>query len=494
MIRTSRVLALTLLIALAASACVPGVRAGARCRTTDFGDDGTFVLRCQNGRWVRVATKAQVAQLIVSILRARTTTTSTTTPSTTTTAVPYGRDGTVRPVSVTSAGVAGDGRSDVGDISDDGRYVVFMTRSTNLPAGSDTYGHIVLKDMTTGALTRVSHIAGDTATESTGYSYRPSITPDGRYVVYESDSSDIVAVDTNGYSDIFRWDRLTGLNELISVSDGGAQGNDHSTNPSISDDGSRVVFESAATTLVAGDINGSQDLFLRIGSSTTLISTDASGIAGDNTSNNATISGDGNRVVFESYATNLVPGDTNGSTDVFVKRLSNSAIQRVSVRADGSQIAGSSYDASISADGSKVAFVSQDNFIVAGDSGDTYDVFVRNVTAGTTTLASVTSSGGRLTDGGEQGMISANGRFVTFRSSSPEITGGTSTQAFVRDLTGGTTFRASRASTGVETPEVGAASISANGRYVTFTVMTAGLIASGDPTNQMYVFDRGSIS
>lgn len=221
--RSSRVLAISLLIAVTASACVPGVRAGARCRTTDFGDDGTYVLRCQNGRWIRAATKAQVAQLIVSILQARTTTTTTTTTiaAPTTTRAPYGRDGTIRAVSVDAAGTAGNGRSDVGDISDDGRYVVFMTRSTNLPAGSDSYEHIVLKDMTTGAITRVSHMVGDTSTGSNGPSFFPQMTPDGRYVVYQSNSSDIVASDINGFADIFRWDRLTGLNELVSITNGG---------------------------------------------------------------------------------------------------------------------------------------------------------------------------------------------------------------------------------------------------------------------------------
>ncbi len=490
--RTSRVVALTVLIAVGASACVPGVRAGARCRTTDFGDDGTYVLRCQNGRWVRAATKEQVAQLIVSILRARTTTS--TTPPTTTTAVPYGRDGTVRPVSVTDSGIAGDGRSDVGDISDDGRYVVFMTRSTNLPAGSDTYGHIVLKDMVTGTITRVSHVAGDTTIESNGFSTSPQMTPDGRYVVYGSSSSDIVTPDLNGFDDIFRWDRLTGLNELISKTNGGLKADDHSQRPSISDDGSKVVFGSAASNLVVGDTNGAQDVFLREGMSTTLVSSDSVGVLGNDSSSKAMIAGDGTVVVFESNATNLVADDTNASGDVFVKRLSDGTVQRISVRANGSQVEASSYDSSISADGSKVAFVSQDNFIVAGDSGDTSDVFVRNVAAGTNTLAGVTSSGGRLSARGGQGLISASGRFVTFLSGSPEISTGVVSQAFVRDLTGGTTFRASRTSTGGETPEVGAAAISANGRYVTFTVMAASLISSVDPTNQMYVFDRGPIS
>lgn len=159
--------------------------------------------------------------------------------------------------------------------------------------------------------------------ESDDYSYNPDITADGRYVVYQSRATNLVAGDSNDKQDIFVYDRETQTTERVSVSSAGEQGNGDSIAPTISDDGRFVVFESAASNLVPLDLNGKKDIFLhdrRLGL-TRLVSVSSAGTQGNGDSNQAIIAGDGQRVAFVSEASNLVEGDTNKARDIFVRDL-----------------------------------------------------------------------------------------------------------------------------------------------------------------------------
>jgi len=216
--------------------------------------------------------------------------------------------------------VEGNSASSNPSISGNGWYVAFESDATNIVAG-DTNGvrDIFVRDVRdtqSGATTRVS-VANDGA-QSDGGSWSASISADGRYVVFYSSATNLVNGDTNGYDDVFLHDTQTGETTRVSVSTGGTEGNGLSHSPSISFDGRYVAFQSLATNLVANGHSGSE-VFLRdtVNNTTILLSVAEDGAPGDGGSENPSISADGRYVVFQSGATNLVAGDTNGLTDVF---------------------------------------------------------------------------------------------------------------------------------------------------------------------------------
>jgi hypothetical protein len=181
----------------------------------------------------------------------------------------------------------------------------------------------------------------------------------------------------------------------VSTDVAGVQGNGDSYNAQSSADGRYVLFDSFASNLVAGDSNGTWDIFVKDLQSGAIqrVSTDAAGVQGNSSSGNARFSADGRTVVFESYASNLVAGDSNGTYDVFVKDLQSGAIQRVSTDAAGAQGNSGSYSAQFSADGRTVAFVSHASNLVAGDSNGALDIFVKDLQSGAIQRVSTDAAG-----------------------------------------------------------------------------------------------------
>jgi hypothetical protein len=155
------------------------------------------------------------------------------------------------------------------------------------------------------------------------YSFYPAISADGRFVAFGSLADNLVPDDTNGTYDVFVHDRKTGATKRISVDSAGNQGNEGSYDPAISADGRFVAFWSAADNLVPGDTNGTVDVFVhdRKTGTTKRVSVDSAGNQGNSDSYDPAISADGRFVAFSSWANNLVPGDSNGSGDVFVHQV-----------------------------------------------------------------------------------------------------------------------------------------------------------------------------
>jgi Tol biopolymer transport system component len=176
-------------------------------------------------------------------------------------------------------------------------------------------------DRQTGATTRVS-VASDGTQAHAGASH-PSISADGRYVAFHSLSNNLVPGDTNAY-DVFVHDRQTGATTLVSVASDGTQANEQSRHPSISADGRYVAFHAHDSNLVPGDTNNAWDTFVhdRQTGETTRVSVASDGTQGNSFSRHPIISADGRSVAFESEASNLVSGDTNGpgvtGIDIFV--------------------------------------------------------------------------------------------------------------------------------------------------------------------------------
>jgi hypothetical protein len=216
--------------------------------------------------------------------------------------------------------------------------------------------------------------------QGNGYCYSCSISADGRTAAFESYSSNLVAGDTNGLSDVFVRDRLNATTERVSLDSAGAQGNGDSYASLISADGRYAVFASYATDLVTGDTNGFQDVFVRDRQSGTTerVSVDSAGAQGDGASFPAAITPDGRYVALQSYASNLVTGDTNGFGDVFLRDRQSGTTELVSVDSAGAQGNADSFFPSISTDGRTVAFYSSATNFVTGDTNGTYDAFVRD--------------------------------------------------------------------------------------------------------------------
>lgn len=284
-------------------------------------------------------------------------------------------------VSVSSGGTQGDGDSFSPSVSDDGRYVAFASEADNLAGNTSGHTNVFVRDRTLHRTYLVSPAAGGGAAD--GDSTLPSISGDGRYVAFQSVADDIVNGDTNTSMDVFVRDRSTHQTFRVSVSSSGAQGNEDSGHPSITPDGRYVAFYSYADDLVPGDANATADVFVRDRTkhTTTRVSIPTGGGEGDEASLNPSISGDGSRVVFESTATNLVPGDGNGLQDVFIRNRSARTTTRVSVAAVGGDSDGTSQSAVISRDDRYVGFASGADDLVAEDTNGAFDVFVRGTYA-----------------------------------------------------------------------------------------------------------------
>ncbi|MBI4200733.1 MAG: PD40 domain-containing protein, partial [Chloroflexi bacterium] len=342
-------------------------------------------------------------------------------------------------VSVSSAGIQGNqGSNFPGAISADGRFVAFHSTATNLAAvDTNDRSDVFVHDRQTGETTMVSvstaGVQGNTTSNS------PSISADGRFVAFYSFATNLVAGDTNMVGDIFVHDRQAGETTRASVSSGGAQANDSSGEPSISADGRFVAFWSQATNLVPGDTNGTADIFLRDwqGGATNIVSLSSSGAQGNGGSGGPSMSTDTRFIAFHSYASNLVAGDTNNVQDVFVHDRQTGATSRVSVSTAVVQGNQASVNPTISADGRFVAFGSYASNLVAGDTNNVQDVFVHDRQTGETTRASVSTAGAQGFNASGFPAISVDGRFVAFQSDSFNLVAGDTngkSDIFVRDL------------------------------------------------------------
>ena len=264
------------------------------------------------------------------------------------------------------------------------------------------------------------------------FSYTPSLSADGRFVAFTSGASNLVPGDTNRENDVFVRDTLTNTTTGVSVDSAGNPGSYQSLDPSISADGRFVAFYSGASNIVPGDTNDSSDIFVRdrLTNTTTRVSVDSAGNQGNSYSYRPSISADGRFVVFESDASNLVPGDTNRSLDIFVRDTLTNTTTRVSVDSAGNQTNRSSLGASISADGRFVAFISTNASNIVPD---TSGIFVRDRLTNTTSNVSADSAGN---GGGGTPSISPDGRFVAFSAFRSQFVPGatnTSPQIFVVD-------------------------------------------------------------
>ena len=402
-------------------------------------------------------------------------------------------DSTTR-VSVDSSGVQANNASSGAAISADGRYVSFVSNASNLVSGdTNAQADVFVRDIQTGSTTRVS--VDSSGTQADNGSYTQSLSTDGRYVAFYSDASNLVSGDSNGQGDVFVRDTQTSSTTRVSVDSSGAQANNGSYGAAISSDGRYVAFNSIASDLVGGDNNGQADIFVRdtVAASTNRINVDSGGAQANGGNQSLAISADGRYVAFESFASNLVSGDSNAQLDIFVRDTLTGSIARANVDSSGLQANGSSQSPVISANGRYIAFFSDANNLVSGDSNGQGDVFLRDTLLGSTTLISVDSNGAQANGLSAVPAISADGRYVAFYSLASNLVSGdsnTNLDIFVRDTQTGSTTRVSVDSSGAQANANSASpAISADGRYVAFFSDASNLVV-GDSNGVTDIFVR----
>jgi len=326
---------------------------------------------------------------------------------------------------------SGNGFSDAASISSDGRFVAFHSTALDLvPGHTGNDFNVFVRDLSNGSMVRVPN-------DSLDARQNPVISGSGRHVAFEKD-----------FQDVELFDRQTGSNVVVNVRSDGGQSFGRSFSPSVSSNGTVVSFSSESTDLVPEDGNFVRDIFVRnlTASTTTLVSVNQFGTAsGNGYSEQSRISADGRMAAFVSYASDLAAGDTNATGDVFVRDLLAPTNRLVSMNRFGTGSGnGFSYDPHVSADGRYVAFVSHASNLVPNDTNGVTDVFLRDTVAGTTTLVSVNRSGNGSGEGPSfSPSLSAGGRRVAFQSYADDLvlldTTLANSDVFVRDLNANTT-------------------------------------------------------
>ncbi len=376
-------------------------------------------------------------------------------------------------------------------ISGNGRYVAFVSNSPDLVAG-DMNGKqdVFVRDRLTNTTRRIS--LNSLGEEANDHSFYPSISADGRYVAFESWASNLYpeCIGRN----VFVHDLQTGLTICASLNSSGVGGDNISDRPAISADGRYIVFKSFATNLVSGDTNSLGDVFVFDIFTRTILraSVSSTGVQGNSYSDNAAISGDGRYVAFWSHATTLVADDTNGARDIFVRDTLTNTTTRVSVDSSGTQGNGTSFYPSISEDGRYVVFASNATNLVDGDTNGQMDVFVRDTQEMTTARVSVSSGNTQGNNTSTFPAISGDGRFVAFESSATNLVSNDTNvwiDIFVRDLLTSITTRVSVSSEGTQSDgDSNYAALSSSGRYVTFESHATNLADPAAPNRYVDAF------
>lgn len=332
----------------------------------------------------------------------------------------------------------------------------------------------------------------------------PAISADGLVVAFDSIANTLVPGDTNGDADVFVRDRTTDTTERVSVRSNGGQANDISTRPGLDGTGNLVVFDSSASNLVRGDTNNLLDVFVhnRTRDRTVRVSVSSDEVQADGSGHSPSISANGRFVSFVSNAPNLVPNDTNNAEDIFVRDLRAGTTERVSVSSTGEEGNSSTTLASLSATGRFVALSSFATNLVPEDTNGQFDVFIHDRRTGLTELVSVSSDEAQGDFASTRPTVSGNGRFVAFLSDATNLVPDDTNELddiFVRDRVAGTTERVSVSSDeqqadgnsqdgAVRGLTVSSPDITADGRYVAFFASATNLVP-GDTNTCPPVFE-----
>lgn len=362
----------------------------------------------------------------------------------------------------------------------EGRFTAFVSNAAGLAGSTGARRQVFWRDNLTGETRLIS--ASAAGVQGNGDSFAPAISADGLVVAFESYASNLVANDSNGVRDVFVWNATNPTPGVtrVSVNAAGDEANAESYEPTLSGDGTVVAFSSGASNLSTGvsGINTINVYRRDLASGATTLVTRGMGGAGVGGAR-PMLSEDGQRLVFYSFAADLVLGDGNGLWDIFVFNTTTGGLQRVSLTAGGGERNQGTESASrvvapaISGNGQWVAFATTASNMVAGDTNGLQDVFVVNIATGAVTRASV-SSAGVQGDGdspigqGERPSLSYDGALVAFSTAAGNL-GAPAGNALLRNLATGAVLALSSQSGS----SVGAPVLSRTGAYAVFGAGTA---------------------
>lgn len=398
---------------------------------------------------------------------------------------------TLELVSRSTTGEIADSYSENPAISADGRYVAFSSPATNLvPGDTNELSDVFVRDRQTGSTERVSvSSAGEQADDS---SYLAQVSDDGRYVAFLSMARNLDGFDPEtcveendgdleeyNCQDLFVRDRETGQTLRVNRGPSGEWANGDVGEYAMSADGTRFVFGSRANNLVVGDTGEAWDwdggdVFVHdlASGSTTRASVSTTGVEGDGQSLQPDISGDGRSVVFSSAASNLIDGQVKTCCDIYLRDLLTGETSTLGM-------AGENYSAAIDADGSRVAFSSYAQLLPT-DSNPSYNTYVYDVPTGELQLAEISIDGQTVGRGASHISISADGEVVAFAADVD--LGAPAPGVYLRNLPLGVTEYVAPG----QWP-----GINADGTIVTFASRDATLVA-GDTNNTDDVFVRAA--
>lgn len=332
---------------------------------------------------------------------------------------------TTQRVSLSQGGIQANNRSGFGDLSDNGRFVTFHSEATNLiPNDTNNAWDVFFRDMQTGQFSRIS--VTSTGQQANATSIFPDISGNGRFIAFYSEATNLVPNDTNGVEDVFLHDRLAGTTERISVTSGGIQGNGPSIFPDISADGRFVIYESDATNLVPNDTNNATDIFLynRLTKTTQRISLNSAGQQGNGKASYAVIAANNRHVTYVSYATNIDPDDPNILGDIYVRDLFAGTTELISYGINNQPSNGESHYPVLSSNGRFIAYHSEASNLVPGDTNNNADVFLYDRQTGSTIRANLSTTGSQANAPSFDVAISGNGHFLTFQSHATNLVPG----------------------------------------------------------------------
>ena len=299
--------------------------------------------------------------------------------------------GLITRLSTTSTGTQANGASSLDGISDNGNIMLFSSAATNLFAGGSGNSNaenisLYVKNLTTGVVTQVDTSA--TGVHSNGTDSAGLFLHDNNLVGFESDGSNLVAGDTNNATDLFIKNLTTGAITRVSTTSAGVQANGNSSGEGVTTDDNQVFFDSDATNLTAGDTNNTSDIFVKnlTTGAVTAVSANAQGAVSNGLFSDLDwFATDGSKAIFDSDGSNLLKGDTNNATDIFEKDLKTGDVTRLSTTSTGAEANGESNFVALSADGSKMLFTSSASNLVTGDTNNQTDLFMKDLKSGEVT-------------------------------------------------------------------------------------------------------------
>jgi uncharacterized repeat protein (TIGR01451 family) len=389
--------------------------------------------------------------------------------------------GDVTIASTSAAGVKGTGPSSAPSVSADGTVVAFVSSATNLgPPDPDTLLDVYVKNIETGVVTLAS--TSDDGTKANGQSLNPHLSADGNAVAFEGYASNLDPADTDGEPDIYVKNLVTGGLTLASTSDAGAKGTGISLDPELSGDGTKVAF-TTASPLDPADTTSLNDVYVKNVVTGDVVLASTLGFAN---AAFAAISADGTTVAFTWGA------------DVYVRNLVTGDVNLVSTTAEGTRANGNSVGASLSADGTKVAFASRATNLHPADDDNTQDLYVKDLTTGALTLASVSDAGAKANGenagvGGFGASLSGDGTRVAFMSMATNLDPSDADvlqDVYVKDLGTGGLVLASTSATGQKGDiDSFSPALTSDGAKVVFSTRSTNLHpADNDPFPRSDVF------